>query len=79
MRTGTKDRLLVLVVLGVVGLNDWSHQGIPLSQYGWDADECRRRLGPSYADEPAAFRREIGDDEALLKVQARVLGEKEAA
>lgn len=62
----------------VLGLNDWSHQGIPLSQYGWDAAECRRRLGPSYAEEPEAFRREVGDDEALLRLQAEVLGEVEA-
>lgn len=39
-----------------VGLNRWSHQGRPLPEYGWDAAECRRRLGPSYAIEPDAFR-----------------------
>lgn len=57
----------------VLGLNDWSHQGRVLTEYGWDADECERRLGPSYALTPAAFRREIGSDAFLEWVQDCVL------
>jgi hypothetical protein len=62
----------------VVGLNDWSHQGYPLTQYGWDADECKRRLGPSYAKEPAAFRALYPDDELIAR-QRELLGMEAAA
>lgn len=59
----------------VLGLNDWSHQGRPLTEYGWDAAKCREILGPSYAVEPSAFRREIGNDDALEVYQEQVLAE----
>lgn len=47
-----------------VPLNDWSHQGRVLTEYGWDAETCREKLGPSYYHEAAAFRAEYPD--ALL-------------
>lgn len=59
----------------VLGLNDWSHQGYPI--LGQTAEQCRAMFGPSYAKEPAAFRREIGNDAFLLAEQARLLGEIE--
>lgn len=58
----------------VLGLNDWSHQGMPI--YGWSATKCRDVLGPSYAIEPRAFRERFGDDEKLLLLQAQFLGEE---
>jgi hypothetical protein len=57
----------------VLGLNDWSHQGYPIM--GWSAEECRDKLGPSYAREPRAFREQIGYDHELEALQAQVLGE----
>lgn len=57
-----------------IALNDWSHQGRPLSEYGWDADECRLRLGPSFAIEPNAFRETFGSDDELLALQNELLG-----
>lgn len=56
-----------------VGLNDWSHQGYPLTQYGWDAEECRRRLGPSLAIEPDAFRAMWADTGNAEEAQAAML------
>jgi len=55
----------------VVGLNQWSHRGVPFG--GWDAARCRIRLGPSYALEPRLFREEW-PDERLLRLQADQLG-----
>jgi len=57
-----------------IGINDWSHQGRPLSEYGWDAAECKRILGPSFAIEPNAFREMFGTDDELLAVQNELLG-----
>lgn len=57
----------------VLGLNDWSHQGYPI--YGWTAEECREKLGPSYAKEPRAFRERFGNDDTLMNYQAELLGE----
>jgi RecA-dependent nuclease len=45
-----------------VGLCGWHHRGIP-----------PLRAGPSYAREPSAFRRQFGDDAALLQLQSRRL------
>lgn len=63
-----------------VGLNDWSHQGYPLTQYGWDADECERQLGPSLARDPDAFRAMWTDtgnaeaaQDAMLEYQNQLL------
>lgn len=58
-----------------IGLNDWSHQGRPLSEYGWTAEDCRRILGPSYAEEPNAFRERFGSDDELLALQNAILGD----
>lgn len=58
-----------------IGLNDWSHQGRPLTEYGWSADDCRRILGPSFAIEPNAFRERFGSDDELLALQNRILGD----
>lgn len=54
-------------------MNDWSHQGYPLTAYGWDAAECRRRLGPSLHHEARAFRAEFGTDAELLAYQNELL------
>lgn len=43
-----------------VGLNPWSHRGVPFN--GWTADECYGIFGPSYALEPRAFREQYPDD-----------------
>lgn len=51
-------------------LNDWSHQGYPLPAYGWDAAACRERLGPSYANEAAAFRAEYPDELLLAATES---------
>ena len=54
-----------------VGLNPWSHRGVPFSNYS--AAECRRMFGPSYAREPRTFR-ELSPDETLLAWQDELLG-----
>lgn len=54
-----------------IGLNSWSHRGVPLP--GWNAAHCERVFGPSYAREPRRFREEIGDDETLLAFQNELL------
>lgn len=62
-----------------VGLNPWSHRGVPFSNY--TTAECKRMFGPSYAREPRAFREQYSDD-WLLATQNRLLGiepTKEAA
>lgn len=56
-----------------IALNDWSHQGRPLTEYGWSAEDCRRILGPSFAIEPNAFRERFGTDDELLALQNRIL------
>lgn len=49
----------------VVGLNPWSHRGVPFN--GLSAEECAEIFGPSYARTPRAFRDEYPDH---LLVQA---------
>lgn len=50
-----------------VGLNPWSHRGVPFN--GWTVRQCKEMFGPSYALEPRRFREEIGSDEELLARQ----------
>jgi hypothetical protein len=52
-----------------VPLNDWSHQGRVLTEYGWDAATCREKLGPSYAEEAAEFRALYPDDVLLAETE----------
>lgn len=59
----------------VVGLNPWSHRGVPFN--GLSAQQCEAMFGPSYAREPVRFRALIGSDEKLLSVQAEMLGESQ--
>ena len=54
-----------------IGLNMWSHRGVPLP--GWTRDQCRDQLGPSYAREPVAFREAFGADDLLLGYQDRLI------
>jgi hypothetical protein len=55
-----------------IGLNCWSHRGVPLD--GWSAERCRDVLGPSYAREPRLFRELFGSDDELLARQNEILG-----
>ncbi len=55
----------------VVGLNPWSHRGVPFN--GWTAAECLAMFGPSYALEPRRFREEIGSDDELIALQDEIL------
>lgn len=50
-----------------VGLNPWSHRGVPFG--GRTAAQCEALFGPSYAREPRRFRQEIGNDDYLLDLQ----------
>lgn len=59
--------------LFTVGLNPWLHRGVPFG--GMDAVSCQMRFGPSYAREPRRFREEVGDDERLLTLQNKLIGE----
>jgi hypothetical protein len=54
-----------------VGLNPWSHRGVPFN--GLDEVHCERLFGPSYAREPRKFRQEIGCDDFLLSLQNEIL------
>ena len=60
----------------VVGLNPWSHRGVPFG--GWDAERCREVFGPSYASEPRAFRALYSDDR-LMELQNELLAGRKAA
>lgn len=53
-----------------VGLNPWSHRGVPFN--GLTADQCRHFFGPSYALEPRAFR-ELYPDDVLIAAQRSLL------
>lgn len=53
-----------------VGLNDWSHQGIPI--LGMTAEQCREVFGPSYHHHARAFRA-LYPDALLLEEQERLL------
>lgn len=56
-----------------VGLNPWSHRGVPFAVRGYTtAAECLANLGPSYAREPRAFR-ERWPDSLLLEMQNRLI------
>lgn len=58
-----------------IGLNEWSHLGKPLTDYGWNEEDCERILGPSYAKSPSAFRAMFGSDDDLLALQNAILGD----
>ena len=53
-----------------VGLNPWSHRGVPYG--GMTVGQCRDLFGPSYAREPKAFRALYPDD-VLLAEQNRLI------
>lgn len=55
----------------VIGLNPWSHRGVPFG--GLSAQQCAAMFGPSYAREPRRFRAYFGDDDALLARQNEIL------
>lgn len=73
LNTGGKHGQKVLGEAATICLNDWSHQGRVLTEYGWDAAMCRAKLGPSFAREPRAFRALFGGFDALLAEQERLL------
>jgi hypothetical protein len=50
-----------------IGLNPWSHRGVPFG--GMSSSRCEAMFGPSYAREPRRFREEIGRDDYLLDLQ----------
>lgn len=52
-----------------VGLNPWSHRGVAVN--GWTKAQCRALLGPSYAIQPAEFRRLYPD--AVLEAKQQQL------
>ena len=56
-----------------VGLNPWSHRGVPFN--GMTADQCRLLFGPSYALQPREFR-ELYPDDLLLNTQDSLLKQK---
>lgn len=72
LTTGGKHGQKRLGHMKTVGLNQWSHRGVPFD--GWDATRCQMRFGPSYALEPRRFREEW-PDERLLELQERLIGE----
>lgn len=73
MTTGGKHGQKRLGHDASIGLNCWSHRGVPLD--GWTAERCRDDLGPSYAREPRLFRAMFGNDAELLARQNAILGE----
>jgi hypothetical protein len=54
-----------------VGLNPWSHRGMWLVVAS-DPHVARKAFGPSYAEEPRAFR-ELYPDDVLLAEQDRLI------
>lgn len=60
-----------------VGLCAWHHQGY--CPEAIDPRSMAELFGPSYALSPAAFRREIGNDDLLLSMQDEILAESQAA
>ncbi|WP_281915968.1 Ref family recombination enhancement nuclease [Caldimonas thermodepolymerans] len=56
-----------------IGLNPWSHRGVPFG--GMTEAQCYARFGPSYAREPRRFRQEIGNDDYLLDLQNTLIEE----
>lgn len=57
-----------------IGLNPWSHRGVPFN--GWTSRECEELFGPSYAREPRKFRATFGNDAELLARQNELLKER---
>lgn len=57
-----------------VGINPYSHRGVPFGNY--TAAECKAMFGPSYAKEPRAFR-ELYSDDWLLAETDRAIGWQE--
>lgn len=72
MTTGGKHGQKRLGHLSTIGLNSWSHRGVPLP--GWSRARCREVFGPSYALEPRLFREQVGDDATLLAYQDELIG-----
>jgi len=58
-----------------VGLCSWHHRGVPPE--GMLGSETRVALGPSLAREPSEFRREFGDDSAMLAEQNSLIDARE--
>ena len=56
-----------------VCINRWSHRGYALDEFGWSKADCRRMLGPSFAEEPSAFREMIGGFDALRDLQKQLI------
>ena len=54
----------------VVGLNPWSHRGVPFN--GMSVEQCEDLFGPSYAKTPRAFR-ELYPDHVLVEATDRAL------
>jgi len=54
----------------VVGLNPWSHRGVPFN--GMTVEQCEDLFGPSYARTPRAFR-ELYPDHVLVEATNRAL------
>lgn len=72
LTTGGKHGQKRLGHMATVGLNPWSHRGVPFN--GWDKVKCQMLFGPSYALEPRRFREEW-PDARLLQLQSELLGE----
>ena len=70
LTTGGKHGQKRLGHAATVGLNPWSHRGVPFN--GWDKVKCQMLFGPSYALEPRRFREEWPDDR-LLQLQDEIL------
>ncbi len=54
-----------------VGICAWHHRGV--RRPGWSVEDMTSAYGPSYAEQPSAFRDHYGDDARLLQYQAEVL------
>jgi len=76
---GSKHGARRLGHMQTVGLNPYSHRGVPFGN--WSIEKCRATFGPSLANEPKAFREKY-PDELLLQAQEELLAlpiEDEAA
>jgi hypothetical protein len=74
MTTGGKHGQKRLGHDASIGLNCWSHRGVPLD--GWTPAMCAEVLGPSYAHQPRLFRAVYGNDVELLARQNAILGDE---
>lgn len=54
-----------------IGLNPWSHRGVPFGNL--TARQCEDMFGPSFAIQPRLFRSVYGSDDELLERQNRIL------